>query len=108
MDGFAGERTRRPALALAYLALLATLIVLGVAITVFGDPQAGGPRVLLDIPIPARPAAALLPAKQTVQARSAPSVAPPPPPVTISQPVYAGRALVADPALIEATRARPA
>ncbi len=99
-------------LVIAYFALFAALILFGIAVVLFGNPRAGEPVVRLRLaqtparmavapppPLPSRPAAPANPGETAVP----PAVVPP----TITQPVYAGRALVADPALIEGTENGP-
>ncbi|HEY0105215.1 MAG TPA: divergent polysaccharide deacetylase family protein [Rhizomicrobium sp.] len=85
---------------------------LGICVVLFGDPRAGEPvirLVLLEKPryaVPAKPqpsgsaAAAASPSDE-------PALPPALVPSTVTQSVYAGRALVADPALIEATNSGP-
>jgi polysaccharide deacetylase 2 family uncharacterized protein YibQ len=112
-DEGAAERSRPHPLALAWLALLAILILLGISVTFFGDPHAGDPVVIVDLARPAphpvvlRPKAAMLP--QTAPAAVPQTTEAPAPVLTpgITRQVFAGRALVADPALVENTPAGP-
>src|SRR5262249_38604521 len=107
-DESAAERLKPHPLALAYGALFAILILLGVGITFLGDPHAGDPIVVVALTKPHAP-----PVKAAAVQRAAPIAAPsaaePPAPAApkITQQVFAGRALVADPALIENTPAGP-
>jgi polysaccharide deacetylase 2 family uncharacterized protein YibQ len=112
-ESFAGGSDRRllHPLALAYFALAATIVLVAAGLTFFGDPHAGDPVVELDF---GNRTASVSP--RTVHPNETPLVQKPngpltvPPslvPSTIAQPVYAGRALIADPALIEATAAGP-
>jgi polysaccharide deacetylase 2 family uncharacterized protein YibQ len=93
-------------LAFAYLAFFVLLLALGLSIAFFGDPHAGDPIVRMAMrrgePAPAG----------TAQAVQAPGIHPgaadvtlPPPimPQTVTEPVYAGHALLADPSLMENT-----
>jgi polysaccharide deacetylase 2 family uncharacterized protein YibQ len=116
MDGMEGARRGPHPLALAYFALFAILIVLGVLIALLGNPHAGDSVVAIDIkpvavakPQPAAPLSATsrTPAAYAgeigvgvfaLQILATPSI-----PKTVTQSVYAGRSLVADPALIENT-----
>ena len=97
------------ALGLAYLFVFAALLALGGGIALLGDPHAGDAVVTLDLHLKraahgAPPAAP--PPAQTQQTAALPPEAVPPTgeqPVAPPAPVSAGRALVADPALIEKT-----
>ncbi len=95
-------------LAVSYFALIALLILFGVVVVMFGDPRTGEPTVHLVLaqrpqvavktpapPVPPPPAAAPVTGEPALPPAIVPS--------TINQAVYAGRALVADPALIEST-----
>ena len=104
-------RGARP-LVIAYFALFAALILFGIAVVLFGDPRAGDPVVHLRLAqTPAKVAAVLAhplaaPPPLPPPANAPPGETPVPPsivPQTVTQPVYAGRTLVADPALIETT-----
>jgi hypothetical protein len=122
-DGsFADARTTAGwrSLAFAYLGLFALLILLGVAIFIFGDPRGAQPVVRFTLPDRANDVATTpVPLGTAPQAPGTPSLTPvakpgepvvPPPaivPANITQPVYAGTALVADPALIEASDQGP-
>jgi uncharacterized protein len=116
MDG--GRRMRRGAhpLALAYLGVFAVLILGGAAITFFGNPHAGEPVVTGDMPRPPQPKQARVAPSAPPAAATAPQAVPasadttPPPPLPVqkvTQQIYAGRALVADPALVENTPLGP-
>jgi hypothetical protein len=104
-------------LAFAWMGLFAALLLLGLAVIVLGNPDAGTPVVLTLLEKKPRATASLGPARPGVPPPGAPLTAPPqqvvpvPPPTAvpsnIAQPLYAGRALVADPALIENTAAGP-
>ncbi len=111
-DESAAERSLPHPLALAWLALFILLIALGVGITFLGDPHAGDPVVLSEIPKAAGHAAkppvktaAAVQTPATVFNASEPAAAASVP--EISQKVFAGRALIADPTLIENTPAGP-
>jgi polysaccharide deacetylase 2 family uncharacterized protein YibQ len=98
-------RSGARALAIAYLAFFALLIVLGIAIWLFGNPRAGEPVVRLRVvatTIAAKP-------RNVAAAETAQPLAQPPTPAsnTAVAPAYAGTALVADPALIEITASGP-
>jgi polysaccharide deacetylase 2 family uncharacterized protein YibQ len=112
-DESAAERSVPHPLALAWLALFVLLIALGVGITFLGDPHAGDPVVLREIPKVARHlpvhAVKAAAAMQTPAAGSNASVSPAAAASApqISQKVFVGRALIADPTLIENTPAGP-
>ncbi|MEI9885742.1 MAG: divergent polysaccharide deacetylase family protein [Rhizomicrobium sp.] len=98
-------------LAFAYFALFAVLVLGGIAVALLGDPRAADPvvRFTLSEP-PASLATTPLHPADTAPAGTKPGEVVPPPaivPSQITQPVYAGRALVADPALIENTEGGP-
>ena len=101
-------------LALCYLALLAALIALAVAVSFLGDPHAGDPVVVMELRGAASPppisstaprAAATQQSVQPVAPIGVPAPSSPPPEIT--RQVYSGSALVADPALVENTPAGP-
>jgi polysaccharide deacetylase 2 family uncharacterized protein YibQ len=109
-DDSAAARSGSYALALAWLALLGLLVTVGVATTFLGDPHAGDPVVRVELAKPEASAAAT--AAPSLRTASAPEplvlpTASAPPAPKITQPVFAGRALVADPSLIENTPAGP-
>jgi hypothetical protein len=106
-------------LVVAYVAVFALLILFGIAVVLLGNPRAGEPVVHLSLP-PQPPAKLVLVpggpsapgAKPAQPAAPSPTTGEPalPPPVVpqiITQPVYAGSVLVADPALIEQTENGP-
>lgn len=98
-------RGLRPLL-IAYVAVVALLVLFGIAVVLFGDPRAGEPVVRLELPAPMAKTAsapARTAAPPPVTAAGEPTVPPPVVPPQITQSIYAGRALVADPALIEST-----
>ena len=116
-ESFSGGSDRRlpHPLALAYFALAAIIALGGAGLTFFGDPHAGDPVVKLDFA-----SRNVAHARQAAQHPNLPKVpgalklpngpiAVPPAlvPTTIAQSIYAGRALIADPALIEPTAAGP-
>ena len=129
-DELDGAHPNARVLIIAWAAFVAlTLIVIG-ATEFLGNPHAGDPKVWVDLkivtaakPAPAKQASRRIAATQTVAPAITPAPPPPaslPPPSTpitqlppaivpaqISKPVYAGRALVADPALIEQTNDGP-
>jgi polysaccharide deacetylase 2 family uncharacterized protein YibQ len=102
-------------LALAYLAFFILLIVAGAAITFLGDPHAGDSVVSMDLPRPASHIAHATKSSVATPQPGATASQPPadqtqsPPSVAqkITQQVFAGRALIADPALIENTPMGP-
>ena len=111
------EQSRAPhVLAFAWLALFVVLVVGAVAITFLGNPRAGQSVVVMDVPQahpatilatpkPAQSNTAALP--QTQPGIVVPTPSPLAPPQKITTPQYAGRALIADPALIENTPEGP-
>ncbi len=94
-----------------YLGVFALLAVLGLSIGFFGDPHAGDPVVRVDMTWTSPPGAPSV----SGEAVKAPAIQPGTPDLAmqapalplmlnnVTQPVYAGRALVADPALVENT-----
>jgi len=130
----AGGRKALGALAFAWAIALAALLSLAVAVALFGNPRAGAPVIRLDLELravhpvkpaqrqaanvnligagaqptaslPAPPAASVTPAPNAMQT---PTVLPPQiVPAQIGKPVSAGRALIADPALIEQSAQGP-
>lgn len=111
-------RSRAPRiLALAWLTLFVLLVVGGVALTWLGNPRAGQSIVVMELARPqaARPAPStkLPPADVVAMPQAQPGTSPvaaPPPlalPQKITQQQYAGRALIADPALVENTPEGP-
>src|SRR5690348_6622925 len=92
-------------LALGYTALVLAAVTLTGSVEWFGHASDGDP--LVSVTLNALPHAVERMEMQTPAPTSLPHVvAPAPsPPVTITQPIYAGSALVADPALIENTAA---
>jgi polysaccharide deacetylase 2 family uncharacterized protein YibQ len=126
----AHSRPSLRALGFAYGAALGSLILLGIAIALFGNPHAGDPVVSLALkPAAPRHLAQVQPQQQALTGapeeavpngaappRLEPQQSPPPGPVTVpanivpatvGKPVFAGRSLVADPALIEQTSEGP-
>jgi polysaccharide deacetylase 2 family uncharacterized protein YibQ len=102
-------------LALSYLALFVLLVVAAVAITLVGDPHAGDPVVAIDL---VRPGSHVIGVDRSplsppgrgesttaIPVQAAPSLVSTPRNVT--QQIYAGHALIADPALIENTPMGP-
>lgn len=105
MSSIFGRILHGRALALAWISVFSGFAIIAVATTLFGDPRAADPFVRL----------AVVRAPQHV-APGAGQTSPPgneialPPalvPSTITQPVYAGRNLIADPALVETTTSGP-
>ena len=98
-------------LAFAYFALFAALVIFGIVVALFGNPRAGEPVVRFSYP--ERPASVATTLVRPAQVNPPPvtgAVPPgepvPPPaivPSQVTQPVFAGSSLVADPALIEST-----
>jgi hypothetical protein len=108
------------ALALAYLFVFAALLALVGAVAFLGDPHAGDPVVRLDLHLKHVAHAAPPPAQTPPQTAALPPQTPPLPPETVPPtaeqpaapvlpppPASVGRALVADPALIEKTPQGP-
>jgi len=104
-------------LACAWLGFIAILLTGGVALSILGSPQAGRGVVVMDLPpahaVAFRPAP-ILPRLPPAQApgpaeQLEPMTAAPPPsvPPRITQQQFAGKALIADPALIENTPEGP-
>src|SRR5262249_15120315 len=95
------------ALALAWISLFSVLALFATAITLLGDPHAADPFVRLAI-VRAPQHGAQPPTGPEAQA---PGLEPPVPPALvppkITEPVYAGRNLIADPALVEPTPSGP-
>jgi uncharacterized protein len=102
-------------LALAYLALFILLIVAGAAITFLGDPHAGDSVVSMDLPRAkshiahaiASPIATTPPAATASQSPVDQTQIPPSVPQKVTQQIFSGRALIADPALVENTPMGP-
>jgi polysaccharide deacetylase 2 family uncharacterized protein YibQ len=109
-----GAGRGRHALAAAYMALLAMLLVLVMAVSFLGDPHAGDPVVVMELHEreslhSARPAPiSAVPVRQSSRL-AAPTEVPIPlsPPQETTRQVYSGGALVTDPSLIENTPAGP-
>jgi uncharacterized protein len=109
-----GARRGPHPLALSYLTLFALLIVLAAAVSFLGDPHAGDPVVVMDLrglspPRSAKQAPlASTPAQQAVQPAPPTETSPAEtPPRKITQQVYSGSVLLADPALVENTPIGP-
>jgi uncharacterized protein len=123
-DGQGAARRPLPhPLALAYFGVFASLLIVVATVALFGRASDGDPVVRLDLAMAhhAPKAVAQVPASipdtnliGAAPLAAAPTEAPAPPPADVpapaavppgkvTQPVYAGRALVADPALIEQT-----
>jgi uncharacterized protein len=99
-------------LVIGYFALVAAILLFGVVVVLFGDPRAGEPIVHLVMTDRAQRLGAMVPRmpaapSQLPQTALSGELPPPVVPATITQQVYAGRALVADPALIETTDQGP-
>jgi polysaccharide deacetylase 2 family uncharacterized protein YibQ len=91
-------------LALSYLTLFVVMIAGAAAVTFLGDPHAGDPIVNLELakaPALRRPAPPSRSAAELRGEQGAQMGASVPAPGKITQKLYAGRALVADPSLIE-------
>ena len=105
-----GRSSGRRALALAWICVLSGFAIVVIAIALFGNPHAADPFVRLAIVrVPGR-AFASGPEAPNGQAPTL-GIEPPVPPALvpskITEPVYAGRNLVVDPALIEPTQSGP-
>ncbi len=100
-------------LALAWFGVFASLLLTVAYVAMFGRATDGGPIAQLMLPAPkAVHLAAKMPAKAASQAAGKAAQRPseaaaPPPPEKIVKPLYAGSALVADPALVENTDEGP-
>jgi len=104
-------------LAFGYLAVFVLLVLFGIAVVLLGNPRAGEPELHFAMPqlrpnvatAVANPAATPPPAPSAppVGSNGEPTLPPSVVPSNITQQVYAGRSLVADPALIEATGTGP-
>jgi len=109
----AGARRGANPLALAYLAFFVLLIVAGAGITFLGDPHAGQPLVSIDLPAPhTRAAQSMKPLPSTPQTAPVPGLTdqtqiPDSTPQKVTQQIYSGRALIADPSLVENTPMGP-
>lgn len=122
-DDLEDARPMARILAIAWVGFLAVALGLFGAVAIFGDPHGGDPTVIVDLakpvskPAPAkeihpkvaavRAGAVIAPADLPLPSTPATQLAPPNAPAQISKPVLAGRALVADPALIEQSDAGP-
>ncbi len=101
-------RTGARVLAFAWLGLFVLLVAGGALVTLLGDPHAGRSAVVMDLPMPRRAEAArAAPPAAPAAPGSAASGVPGTVPQTITQPLYAGHALVADPSLVENTPMGP-
>ena len=103
-----GSVTR--ALAISWIAALSVVLLIAIATTIFGNPHAGDPVVRMSVSVGGERRAAGKPLNYVLipgPTNSTPASAPAATPVEIAKPVYAGRALVADPSLIETTQAGP-
>jgi polysaccharide deacetylase 2 family uncharacterized protein YibQ len=98
-----------PALAIAWFSFIALLVLVAILTTLLGDPRADEPLIRMAVvrlgeSLPHRtaltPPSPPIPNMQTVLP---PALVPP----AITKPVFAGRALVADPALVEVTASGP-
>lgn len=111
MAGFGAVARNGPhPLVLAYFLTFACLVLGGAGLAIFGDPHAGDPVVRLKLSDiwQRHPAVAKTPLTPFTNAIAPPPAIPPAlVPPTIALPVYAGKALVADPALVEPTAAGP-
>jgi polysaccharide deacetylase 2 family uncharacterized protein YibQ len=103
-------------LAFAYLGVFFILVLLAVGVFVLGDPHAAQPVVRFTLPdrvggiatAPIPQATAPQSPPLTPPAKPGEPVVPPPVvPASVTKQVYAGKALVADPALIESTDQGP-
>jgi hypothetical protein len=114
-----GDDSARPRpglrlLAFAYFALFAILILFGIGIAIFGNPHAADPVIRFTLTegpstvatTPLHPAGSPTNPTNPANPTAKPGEPTPPPaivPAEVTQAVYAGSALVADPALIEKT-----
>src|ERR1700749_3939855 len=106
----AGARRGPHPLALAYLAFFGLLIAAGAGITFLGNPHAGESIITMDLPQPkvrATHRMVSLPAAKTPAGLPDQTQIPQAAQQAVTQQVYAGRALVADPSLIENTPEGP-
>jgi polysaccharide deacetylase 2 family uncharacterized protein YibQ len=119
-DPFEGARATPRALGLAWAGFFALVLIGAGSVAIFGNPHAGEPVADVELhgfahkaPSQKKMAAKAPPSNVNLIKAAPPQASLPAPPVTqvpaqivpaqISKPVYAGRALVADPALIEQT-----
>ena len=111
-EGLAGGRRMAQPLAIAVFSLFACVFAVIGGVTIFGRASDGSPIALIDLgPRPHKNVRhAVPPPAQTAMATPPATPAPPPVsvppdivPAKIVKAIYAGRALVADPALIEQT-----
>jgi hypothetical protein len=106
-DAETPRRRGIPALALAWFSFVAILVLMAILTTLFGNPRADQPLIRMAV------ARLGLPQHTTLTPPSPPipniqTVVPPAlVPQTITKPVFAGRTLIADPALVEATQEGP-
>ncbi len=115
----ASARSGLRLLAFAWLALLAALLLLGLGVMLFGRPvepmvsftfPEKKPRTAATAPSPGQPGVPPPTTSPLAPATPPPTIPVPPAtavPSNITQPIYAGRALVADPQLIENTAQGP-
>lgn len=98
------------ALALAWISAFSVFVIVAIVTTLFGDPHAADPFVRLAIVRAPQHTATSGPSAARPQAPPL-GIEPPVPPALvppkITQPVYAGRNLIADPALVEPTASGP-
>jgi polysaccharide deacetylase 2 family uncharacterized protein YibQ len=125
VDEFDDARPMARTLAIAWAGFLAVVLIVFAAVAFFGNPHGGDPMITVDL---AKPISAPALVKKIVPklaaanaaivtAQASANLPPPSTPVTqlsppnvpaqISKPVLAGRALVADPALIEQSDTGP-
>src|SRR5262245_35982752 len=105
-----GRIPGRRALALAWISLVSGLALIAVATALFGDPHAADSFVRLAIvraPQHATPPPSGPPNPQAQTRGNEPPVPPALVPSKITQPIYAGRNLIADPSLVEPTASGP-
>jgi polysaccharide deacetylase 2 family uncharacterized protein YibQ len=112
MAAFVGSRSKSVAvaqpLALAFAAFLALLLLVFAGIVFFGRAEDGEPSATLPLNVARQSAAIEAKAPTESLATQIPAAAPiPQNAIRNTVPVYAGRALLADPALIEQTAAGP-
>ena len=105
-----GQTPGRRALALAWISFFSALALVAIGTALLGDPHAADPFVRLAIVrapghgVPSRSTATI---PQVPPLGNEPTIPPAIVPPKITAPVYAGRNLIADPALVEETASGP-
>lgn len=110
LNGAVTARSGARLLAFAWLGLFVALVLGVVAVTLLGDPKAGQSAVTMDLAPPrpravraAPPPAPPAPAEAAAPAQAEPSMPPATVPQKVTQQIFVGKALIADPSLVENT-----